>query len=452
MQLATEVLQEAQKHHIEGRLAEAEKLYCSLIAHEEKHPAAYQGLGALYAQAYCPGRAIVMLKKAIEIDPKDHNAMMNLGAVYRQLEDRESAFDWYAKSLELNRNAQILANLAGMHINDGTPQKALEWAEQALEINPAMPQALNHKALALLEMGRFVEGFAVYDGRMDVAGFKKRPYECPMWDGKPVRHLALHGEQGLGDEILFLTLLPQVFKMLPDSKVAVEVNPRLVKLVQNSYPGAYVYGSHEELITNFTPDAYLPLGSLPRIVGFGSPFSEKPVAYLKPVDICERSGLRIGLSWRGGAVSTHAKLRNTVPRYWKAFTELGECVSLQYGEAQEDAEIIGIPHPAESIANLDRLAAIIKSCDLVISVCNTTIHMAGALGVPCLVLVPSKPAWRYGLEGERMAWYEFVKMIRQRDGEPWIAVLARAKQEAKEFIADIRELQTPKRIAAPLES
>jgi len=161
-----------------------------------------------------------------------------------------------------------------------------------------------------------------------------------------------------------------------------------------------------------------------------------PKTYLKPVSECKKEGKRVGLSWRGGLPQTHAVLRNTDVEHWKPLTTLADTISLQYGYAIEDAELLGIPH-SPSIVDLDRLAAMIKSCDLVISVCNTTIHMAGALGIPCLVLVPSKPAWRYGLRGE-MHWYQSVKLLRQAEGEPWPDVIARAKTKAEEMLKETR--------------
>jgi len=65
-------------------------------------------------------------------------------------------------------------------------------------------------------------------------------------------------------------------------------------------------------------------------------------------------------------------------------------------------------------------AKIVKSCDLIISVCTSVVHLAGALGVPTWVMVPSKPAWRYGVEG-RMVWYKSVRLYRQR--ESWLPVV-----------------------------
>jgi hypothetical protein len=71
-------------------------------------------------------------------------------------------------------------------------------------------------------------------------------------------------------------------------------------------------------------------------------------------------------------------------------------------------------------------AKLVKSCDLVISCCTSVIHLAGALGVPCWVMVPNKPAWRYGVKGP-MRWYRSVRLYRQPEGtaDAWMPVVQR---------------------------
>jgi len=79
--------------------------------------------------------------------------------------------------------------------------------------------------------------------------------------------------------------------------------------------------------------------------------------------------------------------------------------------------------------NYDTTINFIGSMDLVISVCTTAIHAAGALGIPCWILTPSAPAWRYGLEGEKNDWYGSVRMFRQGNGEEWSKVIERVANE-----------------------
>jgi hypothetical protein len=68
-------------------------------------------------------------------------------------------------------------------------------------------------------------------------------------------------------------------------------------------------------------------------------------------------------------------------------------------------------------------------CDLVITVCQTALHQAGAMGVPCWVLTPRKAPWVCCTDP--MPWYNSVKIMRQEiDGE-WIPVIDRVATELK---------------------
>lgn len=417
-----------------GNRGVAEQVYCRIIAEHEDNAHVLLALGTLYACSNAPGRAITFLKRGLQFLPNHAGANANIAAVYRQLGRKDMAMEYNQRALALAPgDAMVMSNISGLYVNAAEPEKAIYWADKALAVAPEMPEPANHRAIALLEQGNYRKGWSEYDARLRIPGFHRRPYECPMWTGEKVHRLAIHGEQGLGDEIMFLTLYKQA-KELAD-EIAIECSPRLVTLIQSSFPEAKVFGCHEDLIAAFTPDAYIAMGSLPRLL-----WPVKPNAYLRPSNgqqyrWPDKGGAkRIGISWYGGTHLTHRELRNTVIDEWRAFLDLdAEFISLQYGEAGGEAKELGIAHDAEAIADLDRLAALISTCDLVISVCNTTIHMAGALGVPCIVLTPTAAAWRYGLKGERMVWYDSPRMVRQGRGESWASVFQRAKVKCADY-------------------
>ena len=441
MQRTNDVLREATQAHMHGDWPRAEYLYDALLTCDEDNWLLHFALGSLYAQAAAYGRAIAFLRRSLELRADNREAMENLGACYRALENHPKAKHWYDEALKLKRSAIVLANMSGLHINSGAPEWALVYADEALAAaaladktgdgdglvgdHDPVTAAKHHKSLGLLELGRYEEAWPLYESRLDLPQFHRRPYKCPRWQGEPVKLLAIHGEQGLGDEIMFLTCVKQIRERYQVGRIVVECNPRLRRLLHNSL-GVKCYGTHAELVGAQAPDAYIAMGSLPGMI-----WPLVPNAYLKPTTIYGRTERpRIGLSWYGGAQGTHMQLRNTPVENWRVLlTDDAEYFSLQYGDRAEEAATLGVArHDAGAIHNLDRLAALVKSCDLVVSVCNTTVHMAGALGVPCLCLVPDKPAWRYGLTGSKMVWYDSVTMIRQGKDEQWPGVLERARK------------------------
>ena len=62
-------------------------------------------------------------------------------------------------------------------------------------------------------------------------------------------------------------------------------------------------------------------------------------------------------------------------------------------------------------------------------------HGCGAIGQRCWTLTPSKPAWRYSLEGDKMVWYDSVRQLRQENG--WESLIARLSQELDGFIDEL---------------
>jgi hypothetical protein len=140
--------------------------------------------------------------------------------------------------------------------------------------------------------------------------------------------------------------------------------------------------------------------------------------------------LRIGVSWRGGTESTRTSVRSlTVTDLAPLFGAVdAQWVCLQYGDVAADLSTasqagLAMAYWPESIKDLDEFAALIQALDLVITVCNTTVHYAGALGKPVWVIAPKVPEWRYGLKNESMPWYPSSRLWRQTVAGEWHSVI-----------------------------
>jgi hypothetical protein len=166
-------------------------------------------------------------------------------------------------------------------------------------------------------------------------------------------------------------------------------------------------------------------------------------AYLKamPMAVSRSNGMRIGVSWSGGTKRTRVDLR-TLPLeqlelVLKAKPD-AQWFSLQYTpeaaravcalEEETGIRISHFPGWVETY-DYDKTASFVSSLDLIVTVCTTIHHLGGALGVPTWTLVPSRPSWRYMVKGERLPWYNSVRLFRQeRDGD-WRDPINRVAQE-----------------------
>lgn len=416
--------QHAVKLHNSGKVQEAIPLYDRLLPFMHENAHALYAAGSAHAQVGHYGLATVLLERSVTLDSSNYEALINLGLSYRSVGLIDKSVGIYKRVLGMNlpedAKVGLYGNLSGCYVNEGRPEEAIKWADMGLAIRET-PQLHNHRALALLELGRYREGFEEYEYRFELPEFTKRDYKgVPKWDGGKVGKLAIHGEQGLGDEILFMT---QMKKVLPlADEIHVECASRLVGLLRHSFrehPQVKFYPEHSALMkAGIALDAWTAMGSLPITLW---PFERN--AYLQSSRKFGRgTAKRIGVSWRGGTLKTHEYYRNAPIESWKVLVDSlrakgVEVISLQYGPADEMASILGIEHRNADIADLNSLTGLIQSCDVVLSVCNTAIHLAGASGTPCVVVVPQKPAWRYGLKGSHSDWYDSVEYERQLPGE-----------------------------------
>jgi hypothetical protein len=147
----------------------------------------------------------------------------------------------------------------------------------------------------------------------------------------------------------------------------------------------------------------------------------------------------VGLAWRGGLAKTGRAQRSLAV---EALEPLLSTHGVQWVSLQRDAtpdEIAacghGISHWPESLADLDRTAALLEALDLVISVCCTVVHLGGALGCRVWVLTPIGAAWRYPATGDTMPWYAHVRMIRQQRAGEWGPVVSAAGEALRAELA-----------------
>jgi Flp pilus assembly protein TadD len=265
----------------------------------------------------------------------------------------------------------------------------------------------------------------------------------PEWRGgePPAAGLLVYGEQGLGDEIMFASLFPDLARQVAD--VTLVCDPRLGALFRRSFPSFKVIaepraGQAERAQKLTGIGAAVAAGSLGRLYRRGASEFPSHGGYLVPdagkvAQWRERlaalgPGLKAGVSWIGGLQKTGRSRRSLSLEQMRPVLGLPgvSWISLQYTPASAEIAASGMriaefPGVTE---DLDELAALVEALDIVVSVCNTTVHVAGALGKEVLVMAPFVPEWRYGLSGERMIWYPSARVFRQARYGDWTEVLA----------------------------
>lgn len=439
-----ELLAQAEKLHLEKKFPEAERLYDLLLAQNPDMPWLLAQIGTLYLQQEKFGLSIALLKKAADQKPEG-DILCNLALAYKYSGQRDKAMSYFDKAIKKDPSPETLCTYAGMHVNVAEPEKAVKYADLALRKNPDHAMAHWNKSMALLEMGDWANGWDEMEAgfasntriKRDIAG-------APYWDGTKGKTIAVYGEQGIGDEIMFASMLPD---LMAKNSVILECHPRLEALFKRAFPNIQIYGTRtDKAITwpqNHQIDYAMSIGSLGKWFR-RSDESFPGTPYLKADALPKGGKFRVGISWTGGRKPGRVAVRSIPLSWWGPILDVPEVefVSLQYTECEADlavmkAEGYNIKVMDEYVKAQDyyETARLVASCDLVISIATSVYHLAGALGVPAWVMAPNKPAWREQVKG-RMPFYRSVRMYRQPQGDKsaWVPVLERVGFDLRELI------------------
>jgi len=431
-----------------GRAAEAIIQLRRSYALAPQTPAALRELvTALIAFDMCD-KALSIAAQAVESDRASYEAILCLGFAYQKLHQPERALACYESAGRMRPDDAELHDACGSTFQEvGRLDDAFAQYDRALALRPDFPLALFHRALARLLVGDFEHGWPDYELRRTGTDRVSFPAFAPRWDGASLagRTILIRREQGLGDEVMFASILPELIRMA--GHCVIECDPRLRRLFGRSFPEATVFGAIEDCslphrVAQRDIALEMEMGSLPLFLRRSAADFPRHQGYLKadPERVArwrERlarlgSGLKVGISWTGGVRKTRRALRSiALPELLPVLATPGaRFVSLQYtfeaaGEAaaMEARHGIRIEHWPDAIEDYDETAALVCALDLVVSVCTSVAHLGGALGRPVWVMAPYSPEWRYGFTGETMPWYPSVRLFRSPAFGQWRPVV-----------------------------
>jgi tetratricopeptide (TPR) repeat protein len=400
--------------------------------------------------------AIRILKSLEPIEAIDKRALYNnLGTAYNRQEIFDEALDYYLRAFQAGlRTAILYRDIAGIYQKKEELKTADRFYQEALQRYPDDIELPYEYAIFLMKSERFAEGFKKYHFRWKSVTFNGKPSNLPLplWDGKkPVKHLLVVGEQGVGDQAVFSAFLPALRTKV--EKVDIAFNTRLDPFFRRTFPefglpGQLLYPDHLKK----TYDAYIEAGDLGAVLpeainwekGWLKADPEKTAALREKYQRMFPGKKLIGLSWKSKRVVYGVKKSIDIAT-WKPVLDLDQCqfISLQYGDVEEDLrrarEELGVEiyvdPEIDSFTDLDGLAAQANALDLLITTSNTTAHIAAATNAPTWVLLPmgSGLLWYWGYKPQ-CRWYPHVRLFRTRDSSDWTKVINEVADALKEKI------------------
>lgn len=438
-----------------GRTQKAAQTYRKALEINPRLDAASYNLGHALQELDDYEGAAAAYKSYLAAHPMDAEAHNVLGDAYKKLGRYEDAIDAYESALLYDpERFGALSNIAVIVRDLGWHHAAQVIIDRTAALAPEDYDILRTQGVIRLQFGDFGTGWPGLDNRFYTATEQVVLRSTPpsYWRGEDLsgRSILVWTEQGLGDEILHASILPDVAARA--ERCIIECSKRLVPVFARSFPAATVVGyeaSHIPVTPAEGIDYQVPVASLGR--HFRPDFASFPRhdGYLKadPAKVAElraryeamAKGRRIvGLSWRSKNEFAGESKSTTLTDLAPVLQVPGVMfVNLQYGDCTEDLaearRILGVEmvqDPAvDSSADMDAFFAQVAAMDLVVSTSNTTVHTAGAQNVPVWVLLP---------HGKGSIWYWFLR----RTDSPWYpsARLIRADYKLEPGPAQWREL------------
>ena len=430
-----------------------------LLSIEPKNLEGLINLGICQIQNTDFDKALHSLNQAIEIDSHSTSAWTNKAIALLEQESFQEASECLHTALALNSDfEEALIALGNLHTELKDYAQGIECFSKVLKLNPKNEKAKWNKALALLRVGQFKEGWRLYESRWHALGLDSQlGLNIPLWLGKESltnKTILIYAEQGYGDTIQFSRYIPKIEAL--GAKVIFSVPTALVEIMKSISPtiSVVVDDSSQLKTLESSIDYQCPimslalafdtdLDSIPNQTPYLSPAPIKrkqwheKISTIMPLGELPKKILRIGITWTGSghyAGKKNSKRDIPIDQIAKLINNFqGRPVqfhSLQIEENKNKSLISHCPNLIvhdQDLHSFSDTAALMLELDLIVSIDTATAHLAGALHLPTLLLIADPPDFMSLTDRTDSPWYKKHFLIRSSERKKWDGVLRDTK-------------------------
>ena len=417
---------------------EARNLFNTAIKINDRYVDTYNNLGACLLELEKLDEAKKVFSIAYNIDKKNVSSIINIANILSLKDDIIQAVKHYEEALSLDPNNQeILSNLAICYCRDNNEKKAKIFYDKALKINPYDYKLIYAYCTLQLKLNKFEKSWELFDSRLLI---QKNKYKLSNFDMvknnlfnnlqiNPKDKLLVLREQGVGDEILFSSIYPDIINKFVNVKI--EADKRLVSIFNRSFGKKMFvedgYYSKDPSVSGFDKITYA--GSLIKFFrknknDFNYEYyltAREDIIYKYKKKLENYKGkIKIGISWKS-SVSIYGSLKSlSIKNFEPLFTDDRIIVNLQYGNIDSDKKYIlnqgkhlEVFNDLDLFNDIESCMGLLKNLDLLITVSNATAHFAGALGIPTILICPKKSSTYYywNTEHGSSMWYKNMKIL-----------------------------------------
>ena len=392
--------------------------------------------------------ALALLQAAVAANPAEAEAWINLGPALVNAMRLDEALEAAPRGVALApENAMAHDNLGIVLREARRWPEALSHLQRALALRPDHPKYKLDLGLLQLLLGDYANGWEGYEWRWQFTQDRRdsRPVlPGPPWQGEPLagKTLLLWGEEGQGDVLQFCRFVPMMadYVHARGGRVVWNAFPRFGDLLRRSLGGhvdAYVTGGipllppfdYELGLLSQARFFHTREETIPATVPYVRPDPERVAAWGERLGAEPR--LKVGLVWTGSPEQGRNPYRSVTARLFGEHLAAisGEVAfySLQVGGEAEVGAARGagfeiIDHTG-ALQTYDDTAALVENLDLVVTICTSVAHLAGAMGKPTWIILDTNPHWVWGTDRLDSLWYPTVRLYRQARFGDWSAPL-----------------------------
>lgn len=442
-------------------------------------------------RADCLNRMLILLNKALEINPLNVDALNNKSAALQQQGKYQEAEECLLPIIDvINNHYELLINYGSLLMSRAKYTEAIECMKKAIEINPngSLPYynwgaslylngdfdeaykmlnkslsinpncTLSHAALSLMNLllGKYEEGWKEYEWRRSSDQFTGRIFEMPIWNGGNLngKRILLHSEQGYGDLFQFIRYAPIVKSR--GGTVVVECHDNLKQLI-GTCPGIDEIFERQDVLHGAVVryDEQANLLSLPYI--FKTDYDTIPaqVPYLQSSEErrqywAERlsqvtpadTRLKVGIVWAGNPDHRNDFVRSTTLDKFGILSGIHGVTFYSLQKGAGESQLSNPPANIKLVAlgselnTFDDTAGLLDNLDLVISVDTSIVHLAGALGLPVWTIVQKVADFRWLMDRIDTPWYPTMRIFRQKETLNYDPVFEAVREQLEQFAHD----------------
>lgn len=471
------------EYHQNGLFDDAEALYMEALDSDKNNAQLYNLLGVLKFQKSDVDSAIGYIQKAISLSkseyyyeslfqvfirkedfeqilsyenevttlyPKNFTLLFNLGYAYKKLGNFDRALMYYEKALEVDPTSyEGWYNLANLYRIMQKGYEAVSAMEICHKLKPNDDETSYYLGVSYMRIKNYAKGLPLFEKRLSKkVAFASHNKTTPnlirednFWRGENIKdkNIFVYYEAGFGDLIMFARYLPLLAKRC--KKVTLMCHKELTPLFKiNKHLGVDEFQDRFIPNNNIDVDVHASILSLPYLLGLkGDDIFVTPEGYIVPdMDMVEEyrkkyfdnDKIKVGIKWRG---NTTLERNRTIPA--ELFNQLmqrddTQFYSFQTLEGSEDtSKLEGIIDIGRDLTDFSQTAAALRNLDIVI--CNDTslAHLAGAMRIPCWVMLPAESDWRWHTDLTKCDWYESVRLFRQQNCGDWQSVFDKVLTE-----------------------